>query len=129
VPSPALPMSSRVPMARKLTAVALVVAAIGFVSQLASGVTDTPTIPPGLVAIVAAALIVAFRSGRYAPVAGPAAGIFNLVAFVVVDAADRLIDASPPAAFVGAWFMVVALLVATVAGTIATVRHRLAPWT
>jgi len=103
---------------------ALLVAATGFVIQLVSGVTDTPTIPPGLVAILAAALVVAVGPGRWAPIAGLAAGVFNLVAFVVVDATDRLVDVSPPAAFVGAWFMITALIVACVAGTVATMRNR-----
>jgi hypothetical protein len=106
------------------TVVALLVAAIGFVLQMVSGVTNTPTIPPGLIAILAAALLVACLPGGPAPVAGPAAGLFNLVAFVVVGAADRLIDPSPATAFVGAWLMVVALIVATIAGTIAAVRNR-----
>jgi hypothetical protein len=86
-------------------------------------VTDTPTIPPGLVAILLAAGLVAFLPGRGAPAAGPVAGLFNLVAFVVVSAADRLGDLSPASAFVAGWFMVVALIVATVAGTVATVRN------
>lgn len=107
----------------KLTVVALLVAAIGFVVQMAAGVTDTPTIPPGLVAILLAAVLVAFLPGRGAPVAGPVAGLFNLIAFVVVSAADRLGDPSPASAFAGAWFMFVALIVATVAGTVATVRN------
>ena len=114
--------------ARKPTVVALLVASIGFLIQMVSGVTDTPTIPPGLVVILAAALVVAFGPGAWAPVAGPAAGLFNLVAFVVVDAAERLVEPSPPAALVGAWFMVAALIVASVAGTIATIRnHRTVP--
>ena len=126
--SPAPPVPTRLSTARTLTVVALLVAAIGFVIQMVSGVTDTPTIPPGLVAIIVAALVVAFRPGRWAPVTGPAAGLFNLVAFVVVDAADRLLEPSPPTAFVGAWFMVLALIVASVAGTIATIRnHRAVP--
>jgi hypothetical protein len=107
----------------KLTVVALLVAAIGFVVQMVAGVTNTPTIPPGLVAILVAAGLVAFLPGRGVPVAGPAAGLFNLVAFVLVGAADRLLQPSPASAFVGAWFMVVALIVATIAGTIATVQN------
>ena len=117
MPSPIAP--------RLLTVVALLVAAVGFVLQLVAGVTNTPTIPPGLVAILVAAGLVAFVRGPSVAVAGPAAGLFNLVAFVVVGAADRLIDPSPATAFVGAWLMVVALIVASLTGTIATVQsHR-----
>ncbi|AUH44432.1 hypothetical protein [Streptomyces sp. CMB-StM0423] len=116
-------LRARPTAARNLTVAALLVAAAGFAVQMAAGVTDTPTIPPGLVAILAAAALVAFLPGRGAPVAGPVAGIFNLVALFVVSAADRLYEPSPASAFVGAWFMVVALIVATAAGSVATVRN------
>jgi hypothetical protein len=115
---------SGLPTASKLTVLALLVAAIGFVVQMIGGVTNTPTIPPGLVAILVAAGLVAFVPGRWVPIAGPAAALFNLVAFVLVGAADRLFQSSPASAFVGAWLMVVALIVAGVAGTIATVQNR-----
>jgi hypothetical protein len=112
----------------KLTVLALLVAAIAFVVQVAAGVTDTPTIPPGLVAILVAAGLVAFLPGRSVPLAGPAAGLFNLVAFVLTGAADRLVQPSPASAFVGAWLMIVALVVATITGAIATVQnHRTRP--
>lgn len=114
--------------AGKLTVVALLVAAIGFVIQMVAGVTNTPTIPPGLVAILLAAGLVAFLPGPGVPIAGPAAGLFNLVVFVAVGAADRLVQPSSASAFVGAWLMVVALVVAIIAGTIATVQnHRAQP--
>jgi hypothetical protein len=51
-----------------------------------------------------------------------AAAVFNLLAFVFVGAVDRLVDATPAIGFLGAWLMVVALIVAAVAGTLATVR-------
>jgi hypothetical protein len=119
---PRSPQAAATP-ASTLTVVALLAAAAGFVAQMAAGVTDTPAIPPGLVAIVAAAGLVAFLPGGSAPIAGPAAGLFNLVAVFVVGAADRLIDVSPASAVVGAWVMVVGLILATVAGTIATVQN------
>jgi hypothetical protein len=115
---------SGLPTASKLTVLALLVAAIGFVVQMIAGVTNTPTIPPGLLAILVAAGLVAFVPGRWVPIAGPAAALFNLVAFVLVGAADRLSQPSPASAFVSAWLMVVALIVAGVAGTIATVQNR-----
>jgi hypothetical protein len=106
----------------KLTVVGLLVGAIGFVLQMVAGVTDTPTIPPGLVAILVAAGLVAFVPGRGVPAAGPAAGLFNLVVFAFVGA-DRLVEPSPASALVGAWLMVVGLIVATIAGTIAAVQN------
>jgi hypothetical protein len=106
-------------VAGKLTLAALVVATAAFVAQEAAGVTDTPTIPPGLVAIVAAAGLVAFLPGRWTPVAGTVAGLFNLVALFAVGAAGRLLQPGGPVAFVGGWIMVVALVVASVAGATA----------
>ena len=86
---------SPAPRTSGLTAVALLIAAVGFVTQMVAGVTDTPTIPPGLVVILVAAGLVAFVPGRWTPLAGVVAGVFNLVASIVVDAVDRLGDPSP----------------------------------
>jgi hypothetical protein len=110
---------------RELMVVALVVAAAGFIAQMIAGVTSTPTIPPGLVAIVAAAALVAFTSSPSAPLAGVAAGVFNLLAFLIVGAVDRLADTAPLLAFLGAWLMVLGLIVSSVIGTIAALHpHR-----
>jgi hypothetical protein len=113
---------SPAPRTNRLTMIALLIAAVGFVAQMIAGVTDTPTIPPGLVVILAAALVVAFVPGPRAPLAGVVAGLFNLVASVLVDAADRLTDPTPVTGFIGAWVMHIGLVTACIAGTIATVR-------
>ena len=110
--------------ASNVTVLALLVAGVGFVVQMAAGVTNTPTIPPGLVAIVGAALLVTVVPTGWTPVAGPVAGLFNLVALVVVGAADRLVEPSPASAFIGGWMMVLGLIVATIAGTIGAARNR-----
>jgi hypothetical protein len=117
-------VNRRASAASNVTLIALLVAAVGFVVQMAAGVTDTPTIPPGLVAIVGAALLVAVVPTGSTPLAGPAAGLFNLLALVVVGAADRLADPSPASALIGGWIMVVGLVAASIAGTIAAARNR-----
>jgi hypothetical protein len=109
--------------ASNVTVIALLVAGVGFVVQMAAGVTNTPTIPPGLVAIVAAALLVTVVPTGWTPVAGPVAGLFNLLALVVVGAADRLAEPSHASAFIGGWMMVLGLIVATIAGTIGAARN------
>jgi FtsH-binding integral membrane protein len=114
---------SPAPRTSRLTVVALLIAAVGFVIQMVAGVTDTPTIPPGLVVILVAAGLVAFVSGRWMPLAGVVAGLFNLVASVVVDAVDRLMDPSPATGFIGAWLMHIGLIAACIVGTMATVRN------
>jgi hypothetical protein len=110
-------------MSSRLTAVALLIAAVGFVTQMVAGVTDTPTIPPGLVVIVVAGLLIVFAPGRGTAIAGVFAGVFNLVASVLVDAVDRLTDPSPAGGFIGAWLMHAGLVGACIAGAIATVRN------
>jgi hypothetical protein len=102
-------------MQRKLLVVALLVAAAGFIAQMVSGVTDTPTIPPGLVAVVVAAALAAFTSWVVGSLAGVPAGVFNLVA---LWASGRSIGSwrQPLLAFVGAWLMVLGLIVSCVTG-------------
>ena len=111
-------------VASNVTVIALLVAGVGFVVQMAAGVTNTPTIPPGLVAIVGAALLVTVVPTGWTPVAGPVAGLFNLLALIVVGAADRLAEPSQASAFIGGWMMVLGLIVATIAGTIGAARNR-----
>jgi hypothetical protein len=131
VPSPAPTSSDRLarfadspaPRTSRLTVVALLIAAVGFVTQMVAGVTDTPTIPPGLVVILVAAGLVAFVPGRWVPLAGVVAGVFNLVASVVVDAVDRLKDPSPATGFIGAWLTHIGLIAACIVGTMAAVRN------
>jgi hypothetical protein len=110
------------PGTRRLTVVSLLIAAVGFVTQMVAGVTDTPTIPPGLVIILVAAALVAFVPGRSMPLAGVVAGVFNLVASVAVDAVDRLIDPTPATGFIGAWLMHIGLIATCIVGTMAAVR-------
>jgi hypothetical protein len=117
-------VNRRASAASNVTVIALLVAGVGFVVQMAAGVTDTPTIPPGLVAILGAALLVAVVPTGSTPLAGPAAGLFNLLAMVVVGATDRLADPSPVSGFIGSWTMVLGLIAAIIAGTIAAVQSR-----
>jgi hypothetical protein len=118
---------SPAPRTSRLTVAALLIAAVGFVTQMIAGVTDTPTIPPGLLVILVAAGLVAFVPGRWMPLAAVVAGLFNLVASVVVDAADRLVDPSPATGFIGAWLMHIGLIAACIVGTMATVRTAESP--
>lgn len=110
------------PSAGKVTVGALLVAAAAFVLQMVAGVTDTPTVPPGLVAILLAAGLIAFAPGRAVPLAAPAAGLLNLIVFAF-KAADRLVEPSPAGGLIGAWAMVLALVVATLGGVIATQQN------
>jgi hypothetical protein len=108
--------------AGKRTVAALVVAAGGFVLQMVSGVTNTPTIPPGLVALLVGGVVVAFAPWSWAPIVGAAAALFNLAAFPLVGAVPRLFQPSPLGGFIGVWLMFLSLIVAVVAGIVATIQ-------
>jgi hypothetical protein len=90
---------------------------------MASGVTNTPTVPPGLVTLLVAAGLVALLSWWWMSVVGAFAGLFNLIAFVVIGAVGRLVEPSPLSSFVGAWIMFLAVIVAVVAGSVATIQN------
>jgi hypothetical protein len=116
-------MNSPLSTAGKLTVAALLVAAGGFVLQMFSGVTNTPTIPPGLVTLLVAAGLVALLRWWWMPVVGAIAGLFNLIAFVVISAVGRLLEFSPLGSSIGAWIMFLAVIVAGVAGSFATIQN------
>jgi hypothetical protein len=119
------PMNRRSPFstAGKLTVAALLVAAGGFVLQMVSGVTNTPTVPPGLVTLLVAAALVALLRWWWMPVVGAFAGLFNLIAFLAIGAMGRLLELRPLGSFIGACFMFLAVTVAGVAGSLATIQN------
>jgi len=108
--------------AGKATFTALLVAGVAFVVLEVAGLTDTPPIPPGLVAIVLAAGLLAAVPGRWTPVAGAVAGLFNLIVMFAVGAQERLVEPESALDLVAGWVLVVALAVASVAGTAAAFR-------
>jgi len=105
-----------------LTVAALLVAAAGFVVQIVSGV-DVPTVPPGLVIMLVAAGLVAFLPWRWTPVIGTAVGLFLFVGFFASGAVGNLLDASQGGVFIGAWIQFLAVIVAVIAGVVATVQN------
>jgi len=113
---------SSLPPASKLTVAALLVAAAGFVIQIVSGV-DVPMVPPGLVIMLVAAGLVAFLLWRWIPVVGAAVGLFLLFGFFASGAVGSLLDPSRLGVFIGAWIQFLAVIVAVVAGIVATVQN------
>jgi hypothetical protein len=108
--------------ASKLTVAALLVAALGFAIQIISGI-DVPTVPPGLVILVAAATVVALLPWRWVPVAGAFAGLFLFVGFFASGALGNLLDPSRFGVLVGAWIQFLALIVAVAGGLVATIQN------
>jgi len=103
-----------------VTISALLVAAVGIVIQIVSGV-DYPPVPPGLVILLAAAALVAFEPW-WAPVVGAAVGLFLLVGFFASGATGNLLDPSQLGVLVGSWVLFLAVIVAVIAGTTATIQ-------
>jgi hypothetical protein len=108
--------------ASKLTVAALLVAALGFAIQIISGI-DVPTVPPGLVILVAAATVVALLPWRWVPVVGAFAGLFLFVGFFASGALGNLLDPSRFGVLVGAWIQFLALIVAVAGGLVATIQN------
>jgi hypothetical protein len=108
--------------AGNVTVAALLVAAAGFAIQIGSGV-DVPTVPPGLVIMLVAAALVAFGSWRWTPVVGVVVGLFLLVGFFASGAVGSLLDPGRLGVSIGAWVQFLAVIVAVVAGIVATVQN------
>lgn len=106
----------------RLTVAALLVAAAGIVIQIFSGI-DFPTVPPGLVILLVAAGLVALGPWRWTPIVGAVLGVWLLVGFTLSGEAGRLFDPIQVGGFVGLWIQLLAIIVAIVAGIVATVRN------
>ncbi len=106
----------------KVTIAALLVAAVGIVIQLVSGV-DFSQVPPGLIILLVAAALVAFGPWRRTPVAGIVVGFFLLVGFFASGQIGSLLDPGLFGRFVGVWVLFLSVVVAVVAGTAATIQN------
>lgn len=107
----------------KLTVGALLTAAVGVFLQYLSGVGDFPTIPPGPVVLTVLAAIVAFMPWRWTPILGTLMGISLIFGFFQNESVGRFSDLTPLLGFLGLWIQVVGVIVAIVAGVLATVRN------
>ncbi len=106
----------------KVTVAALLVAAAGIVIQYVSGV-DFPTVPPGLIILLVAAALVAFGPWKRTPVVGIVVGLFLLVGFFASGQIGPLLDPGWFGRFVGVWVLFLSVVVAVVAGTVATIQN------
>jgi hypothetical protein len=115
--------------AGKLNVAGLVAAAAGIVIQIASG-ADYPTVPPGLIILLAAAGLVALGARwRWTTIVGVVVPTFLLVGGVIAQQArDQLGDPGQVGVFVGTVVQLLAMAVALVAGLAAAwqrYRHRI----
>jgi hypothetical protein len=111
--------------ADKLTVGGLLVAAVGVVIQISSG-APYPTIPPVFFILLIPAALIAFGRWRWAPVSAVLAGVFLTFGLFASGESVRLFDRSQvglPGAPVGLWVQMLAVIVAAVAGVVATVQN------
>jgi hypothetical protein len=108
-------------MLDRITAIALLVAAVGIGVQISGG-ADYPAVPPGAVLLVIAAGIVWFGRWRWAPVAAVAVGLFLVVGLFAADQASRLVEVDTALDTLGLWIQMVAVVVALTAGALSLRR-------
>jgi uncharacterized membrane protein len=107
--------------AASLAVAGLVVAAAGIAIQIAAG-AEYPTIPPGLIILLAAAGLVALAARwRWTTIIGVIVSLFLLVGGALApQAREQLSDPSQVGVFIGTVIQLLALVVALVAGVAAT---------
>lgn len=119
------PTSHPAPVAMLI--VGLVLAAGGIMIQYLSGVDDYPTVPPGPIVLLAAAVVVAFGPWRWTPVVGLAAALFVSIGGAIATIVDNgyretLGDPGEVGGFAGAVVQIVGLAIALAAGIVAARR-------
>jgi hypothetical protein len=109
---------------QRLTAiVAFVAIAVAIPIEIAGGVPGFPTIPPGMLIALGAAILIGAIRWRWTPVVGILVTVFLLVGFVASRGYVRLLGAESGLATVGVWLQLVATLVALVASGAALMRQ------
>lgn len=111
----------RLSAAGKLTVAGLVTAAAGIVIQIASG-ADYPTVPPGLIILLAAAALVALATRwPWTIIVGVIVSLLLLVGGALApQARAQLGDPRQLGVFIGTVLQLLALIIALVAGVAAT---------
>lgn len=105
------------------TIAGLVAGAIGIGLLWASGMIEFPFYPPpGILILSAGALFVAYAPWRWAPLVGTALGLFIIVGFVASTGVSNLTGTLGPVVSVGSAVQLIGVIVAAVAGVVATVR-------
>ena len=115
-----LPLSA----ADKLIIAGMIIATVGIVIQIVSGV-NYPKVPPVFFILLIPAGLVAFGRWRWARVLTILAGLFLLQGLLASGAYVRLLDVNRPGGFggsAGLWIQQVGEVMATVAAIFALIR-------
>jgi hypothetical protein len=105
---------------RAATVAGLVAGALGIGILWASGVEFPIYPPPGMIILVAGALFVGLAPWRWAPVVGVLIGLFLVVGFLASGGPPNLVGRDGAGVAVGTWIQMVGVVVALIAGVLAT---------
>lgn len=105
--------------ARRATVIGLVAGAVGIAILYVSGVA-MPVVPPGLVLLVVAAIVVATVHRRWATAFGALVGVAEITGFFASGSAAALTDAGAVGVLAGTWIRLIGTVLATLAGIWAT---------
>lgn len=111
---------------RTLSAVALLIAALGIVLQILGG-ADYPAVPPGVIILVVAAGIARFVPWPWAPIAAVLVGLFMIIGLFAADQASRLVEVNTALDTAGLWIQSVAVVAASVTAVLAMLRPSVPP--
>jgi hypothetical protein len=106
---------------RAATVVGLIVGALGIAILWASGVEFPIYPPPGIVILLAGALLVGLTPWRWAPGVGAFLGLFVFVGFLISPSGlSNLFGRAGTSVAIGQGIQVIGVLTALIAGVIAT---------
>lgn len=106
---------------RAVTVLGLVVGALGIAILWASGVEFPTYPPPGIVVLLAGALLVGLAPWRWAPGVGALLGLFVVVGFLISPTGlSNLFGQAGASVAIGQGIQVVGVLTALIAGVITT---------
>lgn len=109
--------------ASRMNVAGMLVAVVGIVIQIVTGV-DYPTIPPGPIVLLVAAGIVAVGRWRWSPIVGVVVPAFLLVGGTIAGFAnDELWDPGEPGQFFGLVVQAVGVIAALIGGVRALRRE------
>ena len=113
---------------RTATVAGLTVGASGIAILWASGVEFPIYPPPGIVILLAGAILVALAPWRWAPAVGAFLGLFVTVGFVASGGPPNLVGRDGTSVAIGTWIQLLGVLTALIAGVIATrINYRKQP--
>ena len=105
---------------RAATVAGLAVGASGIATLWASGVEFPIYPPPGIVILLAGAILVALAPWSWAPAVGAFLGLFVTVGFVASGGPPNLVGRDGTSVAIGTWIQLIGVLTALLAGVIAT---------